>query len=65
MRLAPNATLFNVGCPFLATSAWHSFSRLGTSLNQKRGEIMGMFEQFKHFLGRFRENIVMLSNSCD
>ena len=32
VRLAPQATLFNVGCKFvwsfLTTTAWHSFSRL-------------------------------------
>ena len=43
------APLFNVGWKFtwwlLTTIAWHSFSRLGTTLNQGREEILGIFEQ--------------------
>ena len=42
VRLAPPAPLFKVGCKFawslLATTAWHSFSRLGTTLNEGEGE---------------------------
>ena len=51
VRLAPPAPLFNVGCKFarsfLATTAWHSFSRLGTQLNQGGGGggILGIFDQ--------------------
>ena len=37
VRLAP-VTLYNVGCKFawsfLATTAWHSFSRFTTTLNE-------------------------------
>ena len=66
MRLASPGPLFNVGChfafSFLVTTAWHSFSRLGTTLNQGGGEILGIFEQVEHFLGLFHENIVSLNN---
>ena len=47
VRLAPLAPLFNVGCKFawlfLATTAWHSFFRLGTTLSQGVAGIMGIF----------------------
>ena len=47
------AHLFNLGCKFacsfLATTAWHSFYRLGITLYQAWGGILGIFEQVKHF----------------
>ena len=49
LKLVPPAPLFNVGCKFdwsfLTTTAWYSFSILGTTLNQGGGEILGIFEQ--------------------
>ena len=69
VKIAPAALLFNVDCKFawsfLTTIAWHNFSKLGATLNQGRGEIVGIFEQFWHFLGVFHENIVSLNNFCD
>ena len=52
VRLAPPAPLFNVGCKFAcsfpATTAWESYSRLGTTLNQGARGILGIFEEIKH-----------------
>ena len=49
VRLTSPANLENVGTKFawsfLATTACHSFSKLGTTLNQEAGEILGIFEQ--------------------
>ena len=68
VRLAHPAPLFNVGCKFawsfLATTAWHNFARLSTTLNQGGRGILGIFEQ-EHFSGPFHENIVSLNNFCD
>ena len=62
VRLAPSVPLFNVGCKFalsfLATTAWHSFSRLGTTLNQEEGEFWVSLSSSNIFLGVFYENIV-------
>ena len=49
VRLAPPPTLFNVGCrfaySFLVLAAWHGFFRLGTTLSQGEGGILGNFNQ--------------------
>ena len=49
VRLAFPAPLFNVGCKFacsfLATTAWRSLSRLGTTLSEGKGTILDIFEQ--------------------
>ena len=62
----PLSLLFNVGCKsvcsFLATTAWHSFFRLDTTLNQGVGGIVSIFEQVKQILGPFHETIVSLNN---
>ena len=69
VRFAPPAPLFNVGWKFtwsfLATTAWHSFSRLGTTLNQGGGGIRVSLCKSKIFLGLFHEKIVSLNNFCD
>ena len=49
VRLAPPPPLFNVGCKFaysfLVLAAWHGFFRLGTTLSQREGGILGNFNQ--------------------
>ena len=49
VRLAPPPPLFDVGCKFvysfLVLAAWHGFFRLGTTLSQGEGEILGNFNQ--------------------
>ena len=49
VRLAPPRPLFNIGCTFvylfLVLAAWHGFFRLGTTLSQGEGEILGNFNQ--------------------
>ena len=63
VRLALPAPLINVGCKFAcsfpATTAWESYSRLGTTLNQVARGILGIFEEVKHlqrtFLWKYSE----------
>ena len=48
VRLVPPPPLFNVGCKFacsfLVLTAWHGFFRLGTTLSQGEGGILGNFK---------------------
>ena len=57
MILALHALLFNVGFKlawlFLTTTAWHSFSRLGTTLNQREEGTRGIFKQVQQFFRTF------------
>ena len=49
MRLAHPPPLYNVGCKFvysfLVLAACHGFFRLGTTLGQEEGGILGNFNQ--------------------
>ena len=49
VRLAPHPPLFNVGCmfacSFVVLAAWQCFFRLGTTLSQGEGGILGNFGQ--------------------
>ena len=49
VRLAPPPPLFNVGCKFvysfLVLAVWHGFFRLGTTLSQGEGGILGNFNE--------------------
>ena len=69
VRLTPTSPLFNVGCKFassyLATNVWHSFFRLGTTLNQGEGKFWVSLSKLNMFLGLFHECIVSLNNFCD
>ena len=54
-------------CSFLASTAWNTFSRLGTILSPDRGETLGIFGQVKQFwrlMLTFYENIVRINNFC-
>ena len=48
----------------LASTVWHSFFRLGTTLGQREGGILVIFEQVNYFLGLFNENIASLNSFC-
>ena len=67
LSLAPSAFLFKVSftfaCSFLATTAWYSFSRLGTTL--KQGEVEAHLWASLTFLELFHKNMVSLNNFCD
>ena len=60
--------LSNVDCKFfcslLVSTAWHSFLRFGTTLSQREGELLVIFEQVKYFLRLFYENIAGLNCFC-
>ena len=64
IRLESSVSLFNAGCkfawPFLATIAWRNFSRLGTTLNQGKGEFWVSLSKPNIFLRAFHENIVRI-----
>ena len=69
VRLAPPAPLFNVDCKFawsfLTTTARHSFSRLGITLNQGGREFWVSLSKSNILSGLSQENIVSLNNFCD
>ena len=46
-------------------TAWHSFSRLGTTLNKEEEEFLVSLSKSSTFLGLFHENIVSINNFCD
>ena len=68
LRLAPPAPLFNVGCKFvftfLATTAWHSLFRLGTTLNYEEVEFWVSLNMSNLFSTYFYETILILKNIC-
>ena len=65
VRLPPSTPL-NVGCKFaqlfLAAIARHSFSRLGTALNQGKGEVWVFLSKSNNVLELFNKNLVSLNN---
>ena len=72
MTLAPPGSLFNVGCkvtwPFLGTTAWHSFYRLGAALNrwgEGEREFWLSLSNSNILLGLFHKENANLDNLCD